>query len=166
MVAAFEFFGAVPKEVWWDNPKTVATLILQGRERQLHPRYAALASHYVFEPMFCMPARGNEKPDAESTVKAVQKRFATPVPRVGDLDELNSSFAMAAKPSGSGSCNRSPARSSIKDRLAEDLAAASPLPGAPVRALRDPPRGRSTSIRPWPLTAIATASPGPSRSGW
>ena len=89
MVAAFEFFGWVPKEVWWDNPKTVATLILQGRERQLHPRYAALASHYVFEPRFCMPARGQEKPDAESTVKAVQRRFATPVPCVADLDELN-----------------------------------------------------------------------------
>ena len=81
MVAAFEFFGAVPREVWWDNPRTVAILILKGRERQVHPRYAALASHHVFDPKFCMPARGNEKPDAESTVKAVQKRFATPVPR-------------------------------------------------------------------------------------
>ena len=30
MVAAFEFFGGVPREVWWDNPRTVATLILQG----------------------------------------------------------------------------------------------------------------------------------------
>jgi transposase len=68
MVAAFEFFGAVPKEVWWDNPRTVATLILQGRDRQLHPRYAALARHFVFDPRFCMPARGNEKPDAEGTV--------------------------------------------------------------------------------------------------
>ena len=85
MVAAFEFFGDVPREVWWDNPRTVATLILKGRERQAHPRYAALASHYVFDPRFCMPARGNEKPDAESTVKAVQKRFATPVPRVANL---------------------------------------------------------------------------------
>src|SRR5271166_980774 len=88
MVAAFEFFGAVAKEVWWDNPKTVATLVLKGRERQLHPRYAALASHYVFDPRCCMPARGNEKPDAEGTVKAVQRRFATPVPRVADRDEL------------------------------------------------------------------------------
>ena len=92
MVAAFEFFGAVAKEVWWDNPKTVATLVLKGRERQLHPRYAALASHYVFDPRCCMPARGNEKPDAEGTVKAVQRRFATPVPRVRDLDELNMYF--------------------------------------------------------------------------
>ena len=92
MVAAFEFFGRVPKEVWWDNPKTVATLILQGRQRQLHPRYAALANHYAFNPLFCMPARGNEKPDAESTVKALQRRFATPVPRVANLDELNAHF--------------------------------------------------------------------------
>src|SRR6202453_4523187 len=89
MVTAFEFFGAVPKEVWWDNPRTVATLIKIGRDRQLNPRYAALASHYVFDPRFCMPARGNEKPDAESTVKAVQKRFATPVPEVAGLNELN-----------------------------------------------------------------------------
>ena len=50
MVAAFEFFGGVPQEVWWDNPKTVATLILKGRQRQIHPRYNALASHYVFDP--------------------------------------------------------------------------------------------------------------------
>src|ERR1700679_309541 len=92
MVASFEFFGCVPKEVWWDNPKTVATLIRVGRQRELHPRYAALASHYAFDPRFCMPARGNEKPDAESTVKAVQRRFATPVPRVADLDELNATL--------------------------------------------------------------------------
>lgn len=46
MVEAFEFFTCVPREVWWDNPTTVATAILQGRQRQLHPRYQALASHY------------------------------------------------------------------------------------------------------------------------
>jgi len=56
MAAAFDFFGRAPREVWWDNPKTEATLILQGRERTLHPRYAALASHYAFDPHFCMPA--------------------------------------------------------------------------------------------------------------
>jgi transposase len=129
MVAAFEFFGGVPREVWWDNPKTVATLILKGRERQVHPRYSALASHHVFEPKFCMPARGNEKPDAESTVKGVQKRFATPVPRVGDLSQLNvllRQWCLAER----DRVVRSPAGPfTIKDRLAEDLASASPLPG-------------------------------------
>jgi len=85
MVAAFEFFGGVPREVWWDNPRTVASPVLRGRQRQLNPRYAALASHYVFDPRFCMPARGNEKPDAEGAVKAVQRQFATPVPRVPEI---------------------------------------------------------------------------------
>jgi transposase len=128
MVAAFEFFGAVPKEVWWDNPRTVATLIHLGRERQLQPRYAALASHYVFSPLFCMPARGNEKPDAEGTVKAVQKRFATPVPRVNDLDELNTFFRKRCEAERDRVVQSLSGPFTIKDRLAEDLAAAAPLP--------------------------------------
>ena len=89
MICAFEFFGAVPREVWWDNPKTVAQLVLRGRERQVNPHYLALASHYCFAPMFCMPARGQEKSDVERTVFALQRRFATPVPRVKDMDQLN-----------------------------------------------------------------------------
>jgi transposase len=128
MVAAFEFFGDVPREVWWDNPRTVATLILKGRERQIHPRYAALASHYVFDPRFCMPARGNEKPDAESTVKAVQKRFATPVPGVANLDELNRFLRKWCLAERDRVVRSLAGPFTIKDRLAEDLASASPLP--------------------------------------
>ena len=128
MVAAFEFFGAVPSEVGWDNPRTVATLILVGRERQCQPRYAALASHYVFAPLFCMPARGNEKPDAEGTVKAVQRRFATPVPRVADLGELNAFFRERCRAERDRVVQSLLGPFTIKDRLAEDLAAARPLP--------------------------------------
>jgi hypothetical protein len=128
MVAAFEFFGRVPGEVWWDNPRTVATLIQKGRQRQLHPRYAALASHYVFDPRFCIPARSNEKPDAEGTVKAVQKRFATPVPRVADLDELNRSLRTWFQAEQERVVQSTFGVFIIKDRLDEDLAAASPLP--------------------------------------
>ena len=89
MVCAFEFFGCVPVQAWWDNPTTVAKAILRGRDRQLNPHYAALASHYRFAPMFCMPARGQEKGDVERTVFALQRRFATPVPAVADVDALN-----------------------------------------------------------------------------
>src|SRR5580658_9405465 len=62
LIEAFAFFGCVPRELWWDNPKTVATSILQGRERRLHARYAALVSHYTFAPQFCLPAKATEKP--------------------------------------------------------------------------------------------------------
>ena len=89
MVAAFEFFGCVPREVWWDNPKTVVKTILKGRQREMNPAYAALASHYTFEPLFCMPARGNEKPHTENRVYDLQRRWATPVPQVKDVDDLN-----------------------------------------------------------------------------
>src|SRR5262249_18315974 len=128
MVAAFESFGAVPKEVWWDNPRTVAALVLLGRERRCHPRYAALASHYVFEPQFCMPARGNEKPDAEGRVKAVQQRSATPVPRAADLDELNKFLRDRCEAERERVVQSLFGPFAIKDRLAEDLAAAAPLP--------------------------------------
>jgi len=128
MAAAFDFFGRAPREVWWDNPKTVATLILQGRERTLHPRYAALASHYAFDPHFCMPARGNEKPDAESTVKAVQKRFATPVPKVAGLDELNTFFRKRCEVERERTVQSLFGPFVIKDRFAEEVAAAGPLP--------------------------------------
>ena len=89
MVAAFEFFACVPHEVWWDNPTTVATQILKGRERRLNERYAALASHYNFEPRFCLPARGNEKPYTENRIYTLQRWWATPVPQVKDFAELN-----------------------------------------------------------------------------
>jgi transposase len=89
MVSGLEFFGCVGREVWWDNPKTVATAILTGRQRRVHERYAALASHYRFDPRFCMPASGWEKPRVENRVYDLQRRWATPVPKVRDLDELN-----------------------------------------------------------------------------
>jgi transposase len=128
MVLALEFFGMVPKEVWWDNPKTVATLILQGRERRVHSQYAALASHYVFDPLFCMPARGNEKPDAESTVKAVQRRFATPVPRVKDLAELNVFLRQRCEAELSRTVHSLTGPFVIGTRFEEERAVATPLP--------------------------------------
>jgi transposase len=89
LVQAFNFFECVPRELWWDNPTTVAVQILAGRQRRLQERYLALASHYNFEPLFCMPARGNEKPHVENRVKDLERRWATPVPRARDLADLN-----------------------------------------------------------------------------
>lgn len=89
LTQALAFFGCVPQELWWDNPKTIATQILQGRSRQWNGRYAAFVSHYAIEPCACMPASGWEKPAVEHSVYDLQRRWATPVPRVRDNDELN-----------------------------------------------------------------------------
>jgi transposase len=126
MVAAFEFFAHVPREVWWDNPKTVAAQIFKGRERRPNEYYAALASHYAFEPLFCMPARGNEKPRAETRVRVVQRQYATPVPKVADLAELNSHFRERSL----AEADRTVAgyQESIGIRFSRDRAAAIPVP--------------------------------------
>ena len=89
LVEAFAFYGAVPRELWWDNPKTVAPFILKGRQRVLHDRYNALASHYRFDPLFCMVRQPQEKPRVEGRVKFCQQDWATPVPTAVNLAELN-----------------------------------------------------------------------------
>ncbi len=100
MSRAFEFFACVPREVWWDNPRAVTIEILRGRDRTLNPAYAALASHYRFDPLFCMPAKGQEKSDVERSVFALERRACTPVPRANDLADLNRqllAFCMAER---------------------------------------------------------------------
>lgn len=126
MVAAFTFFGCVPREVWWDNPKTVVRLIFKGRERRPNDYYQALASHYRFEALFCMPARGNEKPHAETRVRVLQQQWATPVPKVADLDALNVHLRQCAQ----AESNRTVAgyEESIGQRFARDRARALQLP--------------------------------------
>jgi transposase len=126
MVAGFAFFGCVPREVWWDNPKTVVRLIFKGRERAPNDNYQALASHYTFEALFCMPARGNEKPHAETRVRVLQQQWATPVPRVADLAALNAHLRQRAE----AEVNRTVDgyEESIGQRFARDQAQALPLP--------------------------------------
>jgi len=126
MVEAFGFFDCVGREVWIDNPKTVATEILKGRERRLHDRYAALASHYAFEPFCCMPRSGWEKPDVEHTVFDLQRRWATPVPRVRDDEELNA-YLLKCCIEDLDRVEAGQTRT-IRERFAEDEAAAAPLP--------------------------------------
>ena len=126
MVRGLRFFGSVPREVWWDNPKTVAAAIFTGRERRPNPHYAALCSHYVMEPLYCLPARGNEKPVVENRVKTLQRRWATPVPRVRDLAELNElllSHCLRDRSRQHGDSGKT-----IAERFAEDRAAAGALP--------------------------------------
>jgi transposase len=126
MVAAFAFFGRVPREVWWDNPTTVVRQIFKGRERRPNERYAALASHYAFDALFCMPARGNEKPHAETRVRVLQRQWATPVPRCADLDALNAHLRQRCLDDAQRTVDGY--AESIGQRFAQDQAKSLPLP--------------------------------------
>ena len=129
MVEAFTFFDCVAREVWWDNPTTIATAIFKGRHRQLHERYGALSSHYAFEPICCMPRSGWEKPDVEKSVFDLQRRWATPVPRVANDEELNAWLRHCSL----GELDRtvSGQTQTIGERFVHDKAGAAPLPPQP-----------------------------------
>jgi len=89
-VAAFEFFGGVPAELWYDNAKTAVTKILAGPAREEHERLSALRAHYLFESSFCTPGAGNEKGSVENLVGYVRRNALVPVARsFTDLADLN-----------------------------------------------------------------------------
>lgn len=77
-VAAFEFFGGVFHEVWYDNAKTAVTKILSGPHRLEHESLSALRAHYLFESSFCSPGRGNEKGSVENLVGYVRRNALVP----------------------------------------------------------------------------------------
>jgi transposase len=132
LAEAFAFFAAVPRELWWDNPKTVAALIFKGRQRQLHERYAALASHYRFDPLFCMVRQPQEKPRVEGRVKFCQRDWATPVPQAKDLADLNAYLrGCALRDRDRTQANQT---QTIGQRFERDREQALPLPPRPFDA--------------------------------
>ncbi|MFB2853583.1 Mu transposase domain-containing protein [Aeromonas allosaccharophila] len=62
---------------------------LDGKERRFNPRFLALMSHYVIEPVACTPASGWEKGQVEKQVQDVRRRCFTPRRKVDSLAELN-----------------------------------------------------------------------------
>jgi len=132
MVEAFAFFGCVPHEVWWDNPRTVVNKIFQGRQRRPSLRYSALASHYLFDPLFCMPARGNEKPYVETRVRVLQRQWSTPVPRAAHLGTFNAYLRERCVEEAGRTVQGY--EESIGQRFRRDRDAALPLPRYPFDA--------------------------------
>jgi transposase len=126
LVEAFRFFDCVPNELWWDNPTTVAIHIYSGRERTLHARYSALASHYLFTPKFCMPAAPTEKPRAENRVYDLERQWATPVPLVKEFVELNVHLRRCCLAARERCCGDNTA--TVAARFAEDRSHALPVP--------------------------------------
>lgn len=132
MCEGFAFFGCVPAEVWWDNPSTVAMHVGRGRERTVHPRYAALASHFTFAPRFCLPATPQEKPRVENRVKDLERMWATPVPRVRDLAELNEHLRRCCATARERTCGSN--AETVGLRFERERQLARPVPMRPFEA--------------------------------
>lgn len=94
---AFEYFGGACRRGIYDNLKTAVKSLLKGHHRNLQERFVRFCSHYLYEPDFCNPARGNEKGRVESVIGWTRRNFFTPILRCDSIEELNSrvlSFAI------------------------------------------------------------------------
>ena len=125
-VRAFAHFGGVPTRLAYDNLKPAVVRILVGGERALTARFAALASHYLFEPCFCRPGEGHDKGGVEARGKALRRQALTPIPSAPTLDAINQALLarMDARLEGS----RDVAGETIGTRFATDAAYCRPLP--------------------------------------
>ncbi len=88
-VRAFAHFGGVPARLAYDNLKAAVARILVGGERELTARFAALASHYLFEPCFCRPGQGHDKGGVEARGKALRQQALVPIPSGPTLEAIN-----------------------------------------------------------------------------
>ena len=88
-LAAFAFFGFVPRRISYDNMKMAVTKILGPHERKLTMAFGRLVGHYLFTPHFCRVRRANEKGVVEGSVRYARQNFLVPVPQVADYAELN-----------------------------------------------------------------------------
>jgi transposase len=89
LTEAFRVLGGVPRRGIFDNMKTAVDRIGSGKVRQVNARFAAMASHYLFDPEFCNPASGWEKGQVEKNVQDARRRLWQPLPSFPDLAALN-----------------------------------------------------------------------------
>ena len=65
LAEAFRVLGGVPRRGTFDNMRTAVDRIGTGKVRQVNARFAAMASHYLFEATFCNQASWWEKGQVE-----------------------------------------------------------------------------------------------------
>lgn len=89
LVRAVHHFGFVPRRVAFDNLKAAVRRLLRGSMRELAQRFAALVTHYLFEPCFARPRTGHDKGGVEARGKGIRHQELVPIPVGASLDEIS-----------------------------------------------------------------------------
>ena len=88
---SFAALGGIPRRGIYDNMKTAVDKVQKGKGRIVNARFAALASHYLFDADFCNVASGWEKGIVEKNVQDSRRRIWIDANgrRFGSFLELN-----------------------------------------------------------------------------
>src|SRR6266511_3653797 len=117
-VRAFAHFDGIPSRIAYDNLRAAVVRILVGGERALTARFAALASHYLFEPRFCRPGEGHDKGGVEARGQALRRQALVPIPSGSTLEAINQ--ALLARMDGRLEGGRDAAGHTIGTRFTEE----------------------------------------------
>jgi len=72
---AFTALGGITRRGIYDNMKTAVDKVKKGKSRIVNTRFAAMASHYLFDTDFCNVASGWEKGVVEKNVQDSRRRI-------------------------------------------------------------------------------------------
>ena len=125
-VAAFAFFGGVPRSILYDNLKLAVARICGDGRRKRTRAFTGLVSHYLFQDRFGRPGKGNDKGKVKGLVKFSRSNFMTPVPVAASYEALNAMLAERCRLRQSERAGRHD--ETIGGRLSADLTALRPLP--------------------------------------
>jgi len=92
-VRAFAHFGAVPQRCIYDNLTAAVRRVLPKRE--LTQRFAALVSHYLFEPCFARVGVGHDKGGVEGRGRGIRLQVLTPLPQGEALGDISTELLAA-----------------------------------------------------------------------
>ena len=92
---SFQALGGVARRGIYDNMKTAVDKVKRGKGRVVNARFAAMCSHYLFDPDFCNVASGWEKGVVEKNVQDSRRRIwiEASTRRFGSFIELNAWLA-------------------------------------------------------------------------
>jgi hypothetical protein len=121
---AFDWFGGLPEELLYDNPKTV---VLQrdreGRVIAWNPQFWDFARDYGFTPRLGRPYRAQTKGKVESGVKYVKRSFVLgrPFPSWDAFPTVQEWVMRVADQRSHGTTFRKPAEAFAEERLRSHL---------------------------------------------
>lgn len=128
---AFQALGGVPREILYDNLKSVV-LERVGDHIRFHPRILDLAGYYCFAPKPCAPYRGNEKGKVERLIRYLRDAFFA-ARRFSSVEDLNAQLARWI--AEVAHVRRAPGHADgriVGDLLAEERLRLLPLPEHPM----------------------------------
>lgn len=131
-VHAFTFFGGVPQSVLYDNDRCLVSKILPDGTRKRASLFSALQSHCLFRDRYGRPGKGNDKGSVEGIVGFTRRNYMVPPPRFARWEEFNAGLEAQCRKRQSDILRGH--KEMIGERLQRDLAAMTPLPGAPFEA--------------------------------